>query len=335
MKNLNSDDIFIILFVSIKAGGMLGILLFLFQLFSEIIPNITEVSSMLMIIPITVICFIIGTTYKILSKKQVENLKLDKKLAEEELQKKEWEETKKSDKLLYLNSINEIKSKFNKYQEVLLLGREFERILSEMESKIIKIDKKEKTNYVQQFVKISNFINKKNKKILTTYSQLVNTKEKVNYNGVEFEADKHPYLELQELPKKVKKLENEIILYQEIIFHSINMILALINNKMFIFYQIYEIFDGLGVFENNWQNKVSDDLKNINKKLDQIDRNIQQGFEYLTYTIDNSFTELQKNIIEELQNINSNIVINNFLTAVQTRKMYQIRRDTKSINNKN
>jgi hypothetical protein len=215
MKNIDSGDIIYILFVSIKVGGMLGIFLFFMQLFIGIIPNMTDVSSMMLLIPITVICFIIFMTYKVFSEKEEEKLKLDKKLAEEELQKKEWEETKKSDKLLYLNSINEIKNKFDKYQEVLLLGREFERILSEMESKIIKIDKKEKTNYVQQFVKISNFINKKNKKILTTYSQLVTTKEKVNYNGVEFEADKHPYLELQELPKKVKKLENEIILYSK------------------------------------------------------------------------------------------------------------------------
>jgi hypothetical protein len=117
------------------------------------------------------------------------------------------------------------------------------------------------------------------------------------------------------------------------------MISALVNNKMFIFYEIYEFFDKLGIFESNWQTKVIGRLDDINISLKEIhtsildlDKTLQQSLDNLTYCMENSFSDLESTISKELQSVNSNIQFNNLLTAIQTRKLYQIRTDTRRLN---
>ena len=46
------------------------------------------------------------------------------------------------------------------------------------------------------------------------------------------------------------------------------MVGALVSEDLITFYEIYESFDKLGMFNSNWENEVSKKLQNIGEKLD-------------------------------------------------------------------
>ena len=73
-----------------------------------------------------------------------------------------------------------------------------------------------------------------------------------------------------------------------LMFHSINMVGSLMGDDLVSFYEIYEVFDKLGVFNSNWENEISGQLSQIgNSILDLID----------------SIHEMENNIVVELKKI--------------------------------
>ena len=48
------------------------------------------------------------------------------------------------------------------------------------------------------------------------------------------------------------------------------MVASFVEEDLFIFYEIYETFDELNVFNSNWENEVAGKLSNIEHKLDTI-----------------------------------------------------------------
>ena len=67
----------------------------------------------------------------------------------------------------------------------------------------------------------------------------------------------------KDLNELVNLLKNQIHTYDLLVFHSISMITSLVDSDLITFYQIYECFDQLGVFNSNWENEVSDKLTDI------------------------------------------------------------------------
>ena len=67
----------------------------------------------------------------------------------------------------------------------------------------------------------------------------------------------------KELNELINLLKNQIHTYELLVFHSISMITSLVESDLITFYEIYECFDQLGVFNSNWENEVSDELTNI------------------------------------------------------------------------
>lgn len=138
------------------------------------------------------------------------------------------------------------------------------------------------------------------------------------------------------------------------------MIVSIGKKTDFItFYQIYEVFDKLNVFNSNWENELSINLQKINNQLgsmssqfDSINEKLKsviEGIDTLTdevrevgneissqiidlkYMNRKSFDELNKNVSSELKSINSSIKFNNLLTGIQTYQMYKINKNTKSL----
>jgi hypothetical protein len=208
------------------------------------------------------------------------------------------------------------------------------KLLQKHQKKIIEIDK----NYIQKFVKISSYLKLKKQNILLIYNSIYETNNNIVINEQIF---------------ILNNLKQLIHSYESLLFHSISMITSVVSGDLITFYEIYECFDKLNVFNSNWENEVSYNLSNIGFKLDDIgvqlgeignslndlfdsinsmESNIISSLDKLSYITEDSFRELNTSINEELSSIDSSIKVNNLLTGIQSFQMYKINQNTKRIN---
>ena len=198
--------------------------------------------------------------------------------------------------------------------DVDLIDVDFNKILSKNQKKIIEADKK----YIHQFVKVSNYI--KTKKV-NTQKIFESIQDTVNQ---------------EELQKMTSLLKNQIHSYELIVFHSVNMIGALVTEDLITFYEIYESFDKIGMFNSNWENEVSEKLTTIGNKLDDLmlliynmEQNISAELHNLSYITQESFEELNISVTNQLKEVESSINFNNLLTGIQTYQMYKLNKNLK------
>jgi len=116
------------------------------------------------------------------------------------------------------------------------------------------------------------------------------------------------------------------------------MIGALVNEDLITFYEIYESFDKLGIYNSNWENEVSEKLANIEDKFDdlmysiyQMESNIVNEISNLSYITQESFKELNLSVTSQLKEVESSINTNNLLSAIQTYQLYKINKNTKGL----
>ena len=116
------------------------------------------------------------------------------------------------------------------------------------------------------------------------------------------------------------------------------MITSLVESDLITFYEIYECFDQLGVFNSNWENEVSnkltdigDGIRDLMYSIYQMENKIVNSISNLTYITQDSFRELNMSVNNQLSSIDSSIKFNNLLTGIQTYQMYKINQNTKRI----
>ena len=196
-------------------------------------------------------------------------------------------------------------------------GESFYFLLTKSQNKIIEIDK----NYLQKFVKISIYLKTKKSNTQKIFDSIKDTKNNT---------------ELNEL---VNLLKNQIHTYELLVFHSISMITSLIEEDLITFYEIYECFDQLGVFNSNWENEVSnkltdigDGLRDLMYSIYQMENKIVSSIDNLSYVTQDSFEGLNISVNKQLSSIDSSIKFNNLLTLIQTYQMYKINKNTKRVN---
>ena len=213
-------------------------------------------------------------------------------------------------------SISEV-DKDNNGEVDLVDDESFYLLLNKHQKNISDMDKV----YVQKFVKISMYLKTKKKNTQKIFESINKTKNE------------------KELNELFSLLKNQIHSYELMVFHSISMIISLVENDYISFYEIYESFDQLGVFNSNWENEVSKKLTNITKglknilySLDEMESNLVGSLRTLNYTTQDSFGKLISSISSQLGSINSSIDFNNLLTGIQTYQMYKINQNTKRIN---
>lgn len=205
----------------------------------------------------------------------------------------------------------------NKDGEIDLIENPFFNLLSKNQKNIIGIDK----HYIHQFVKISNYTKSKKQNIQKIYESIIETSSK------------------NELNERVMLLKNQIHSYELLVFHSINMIVAIESEDLISFYEIYESFDKIGIFNSNWENEVSQKLTNIDSKLDDLlfsiykmEQKIVDELSQLNYITQESFDQLNRSVINQLKEVESSMNVNNLLTGIQTYQLYKINTNTKSLN---
>jgi hypothetical protein len=199
----------------------------------------------------------------------------------------------------------------------LIDGETFNKLLTKNQKIIIEIDK----NYIQKFVKISMYLKTKKSNTQKIFDSIKDTKNDT---------------ELNEL---VNLLKNQIHTYELLVFHSISMITSLIDSDLISFYEIYECFDQLGVFNSNWENDVSGKLSNIGEGIKDLmysiyhmEQSIVNSLDNLSYVTQDSFQDLRNSMDSQLSSIDSSIQCNNLLTGIQTYQMYRINQNTNRIN---
>jgi hypothetical protein len=224
-----------------------------------------------------------------------------------------------------INMDNEIKIEIiqlnNKDNGLFVLidgDKDFLKILKKNQTKIIEIDR----NYIQKFVKIHNYLQTKKENSLYIFNELQKSNSTI---------EQHDMLGL---------LKNQVNTYEILVFHSINMLGALLSDDLITFYEIYESFDKLGIFNSSWENEVSEKLTNIGDKLNDLmysiytmEQNIVSNLNSLNYFMQEGFADLNISITNQLKEIDSSINTNNLLAGIQAYQLYKININTKSLNN--
>ena len=190
------------------------------------------------------------------------------------------------------------------------------KLLNKNQSKIIEIDK----DYIHKFIRISNYLKQRSQNIQSIFSSLLHEESIKNREEL------------------IGILKNQIHNYESLMFHSINMVVSISTDNLIAFYEIYETFDKLNVFNSNWENEVSENLTNIGSKLDDLmysiynmEQNIVSELSHLTYVTQASFEELSSSVTNQLKEVESSINSNNLLAGIQAYQLYKINKNTKGL----
>jgi len=260
---------------------------------------------------------------------RIKNEKIQKKKEKIELDKQKTSEKKNS-------LIKELDKDSDGILDIVQTD-DFQLILKKHEKNIIEIDR----DYIKNFVKLSNYLKTKRNNLQNTFEIL---------SKVEFSKDLEPL---------TKILKNKIHTYNSLLLHSLSMIVSLTKDEMITFYEIYEMFDELNVYDSKHEKDMLNGIKSINSELGEVNKNLKEigsklgdisgqfynlmnqmkesderiinSIDNLTYTTSSSIESLSNNVQSELQSINSSIKFNNLLTGVQTYQMYKINLNTKSL----
>ena len=237
-----------------------------------------------------------------------EQSELDKK--EKEFQRLEEERIKKLDQSKNL-ILSDLDQDGNGVLDI-IEGGDFMRLLKKHQPRIKEIDR----TYIQRFIQVSNFIESQSESLQEVFTRLnqVNNQE--------------------ELESLVGLLNNHKHTYEQILFHSLNMIVSLVDEDDLTFYEIYETFDKLNVFDSGWEKQVSQKLSDINLNIsdlmysvDRMNVQIVNGLNKLSYITEES----NRNLVGRLGEIDSSIRVNTLLTGIQSFQLFQINKNTKSL----
>ena len=139
-----------------------------------------------------------------------------------------------------------------------------------------------------------------------------------------FDANVDKLFELGDVMKPT--LENQIKTMEYYRNMALAMIVFYLNDKKIRYFEIYEAFEKLGVFDSTWQ-------RNVLKKLDNIEIRLAQISNQLTELNQNfiSLVESSDNLVSELKDINSSIMTNNMLQTITAYQTWRINKNTKSL----
>ena len=183
-------------------------------------------------------------------------------------------------------------------------------IVEKNQDTIVEIDFK----LIKSFVSLNNYIKIKKSNLKRIFKIL---------QGVEENSQLEIVLEV---------LRMSIKNYDLLVIHSTNMVVSVLTKDMISYYEIYETFDNLGVFESNWEKEISRKITSIDSKLTDVisslkqvcnsiysmEKTISNDMKNLTYYSRKSYDTLNSSVKEELRSINNGIKLNNTLTLFDT-----------------
>lgn len=232
-------------------------------------------------------------------------------------------ESKKSETNYIKNTLRKLDKDNNGIIDLIEDKNEFHLLLKKHQKVVIEKGKEFNQNYTHQFIKVGNYLKEKRNNIQLIFDCMKQVENK------------------EELNEFVKILEGEIHLYNLLLINSLNLIVSLIDDDQITFYDIYEKFDKLNIYNSNWENEISQKLTTLNKGISELNSNIK-GIMYeirdMGNRIVNSIEDLSyiteestKILDNRLGEIDSSIKTNNLLTLINTYQTYKINQNTKSL----
>ena len=131
--------------------------------------------------------------------------------------------------------------------------------------------------------------------------------------------------------KLFSALEEKIITIKYYNSLSFLMLNYLLEDEKLKFFDYYNLFEKLGVFDSTWQNKIYNKLSSIDNNLYQINENLKilnDNIKDVAIEID----ELKENINSKLSDIKSSSDFNNIISSIQLYQLYKINKQTKNLN---
>ena len=129
-------------------------------------------------------------------------------------------------------------------------------------------------------------------------------------------------------------LKDDIHIYNLLLVQSLNMVASLVKNDMITFYEIYEKFDELNMFDSKHERDLKNHLQNVNENLGDVMNQIQIMGENVISSIGelSMITEESSKLISDgLESVNSSIQANNLINSIQTYQLYRIGKNIKSL----
>ena len=191
-------------------------------------------------------------------------------------------------------------------------GDDYLTLLKNYQKKIIEIDR----TYIQQFIRVSNYLTQKKQNTQIIFERLSDSRNE------------------EQLNELVDILKQEIHTYNIILLNSLHLINSLIDDDMITFYDIFEKFDKLNMFNSNWENQVTNKLNEVNLNLVELMNEIRDMGDSIVSSIDDlSYVTLESTRIldNRLGELNSSLNTNNLLTLINTYQSYQTNQNTKSL----
>ena len=141
-----------------------------------------------------------------------------------------------------------------------------------------------------------------------------------------FDANVDKLFELGEVMRPT--LENQVKTMEYYRNMAVAMVIFYLNDKKIRYFEIYEAFEKLGVFDSTWQKNVLNKLDNIEIRLAQISNQLTELNQKFIALVDSS-----ENVVSELKEINSSIMTNNMLQTITAYQTWRINKNTKSLRN--
>lgn len=251
-----------------------------------------------------------------------------------------------------LKKADNLAKKLSEIQEIKIIDiSDYKKIIIDNEKNILE---KGGDNQLFSFMKINTFLNDYRGKIISDQSGLKevldinwlksrikseekrNDLEKTSENlrdslariegrkTTGFDSNVNNLFELGDLMRPT--LENQIKTMEFYRNMAVVMIVFYLDDKKIRYFELYEAFEKLGVFDSTWQ-------KNVLNKLDNIEIRLAQMNNQLTELNQNfiSLSESSENIVLELKEINSSVMTNNMLQAITAYQTWRINKNTKSL----
>ncbi len=195
--------------------------------------------------------------------------------------------------------------------DILEGGDDFMKLVRKHQKKIIDVDK----NHLQSYVKLSNYLSSKRENIQLIFENLSKSSE------------------IKELEQTKKMLKYQIHIYELQLSMGILMIVSLIDDDHITYFEIYECFAKLDVFNSKWQNDIYKKLTSIDTGIYDLMISIQEFEESmvaqitrLTNISSESISNLKDVVTKELKGINSGMEFNNLLGVINTYQNYKTRK---------
>jgi hypothetical protein len=265
----------------------------------------------------------------------------------------EYEKNRENSILIKLKKADELKIKLDGVQDIKIpIITSYKNVLIENEKLITE---KGGDNQLFSFLKVDTFLTDYRERIISDQSGLRDVldiewlKAKIKTEGerkdldkiIENLSDASANLEgretsgfdanvdkLFELGDKMKpSIENQIMTLDYYCNMASAMIVFYINDKKIRYFQIFEAFEKLGTFDSTWQKNVLNKLESIETRLSQINNQLTE--------LNNNFISLvesSENVVSELKEINSGIITNNMLQAINAYQSWRVNNNTKHLN---